>query len=82
MKITRTSMFSGIERTLDLPITEEQLSAWTSGTLIQEAMPELSPNDREFVMTGVTPEEWDKEFGTMKDDQIHDRKGRAGYPND
>ena len=81
MKITRTSMFSGIERTLDLPITEEQLSAWTSGTLIQEAMPELSPDDREFVMTGVTPEEWAKEFGNGRLDGI-DRKGKAGYPND
>jgi hypothetical protein len=82
MKITRTSMFSGIERTLDLPITEAQLSDWKGGTLIQKAMPELTADEREFVMTGVTAEEWDNEFGTIEDDQIHDRKGKAGYPND
>ena len=81
MKITRTSMFTGIERTLDLPITEAQLSDWASGTLIQEAMPQLSADEREFVMTGVTTDEWDDEFGDEEDDQIHDRKGRAGYPN-
>ena len=81
MKITRTSMFSGIERTLDLPITEAQLSDWTAGTLIQNAMPDLSADEREFVMTGVTAEEWSNEFGTIEDDDIHDRKGRAGYPN-
>ena len=81
MKITRTSMFSGIERTLDLPITEAQLSDWTAGTLIQKAMPQLSADDREFVMTGVTAQEWADEFGTIEDDQIHDRKGSAGYPN-
>lgn len=62
MKIIRTSIFSGITRTLDLPITETQLSAWKSGTLIQKAMPQLSADQREFVMTGVTNEEWDKEF--------------------
>ena len=62
MKITRTSMISGVERTLDLPVTQEQLDAWTAGTLIQEAMPQLSADDREFVMTGVTPEEWAIEF--------------------
>ena len=81
MKITRTSMFSGIERTLDLPITEAQLSDWTNGTLIQKAMPELTADEREFVMTGVTSEEWSDEFGDDDEDQIHDRKGRAGYPN-
>ena len=74
-------MFSGVERTIDLPITEEQLAAWKGGTLIQEAMPQLSADQREFVMTGVTSEEWDREFGTDEEDQIHDRKGRAGYPN-
>jgi hypothetical protein len=76
MKITRTSMFSGIERTLDLPITQEQLDAWTAGTLIQEAMPQLSADQREFVMTGVTDAEWADEFGEDDADQIHDRKGR------
>ena len=81
MKITRTSMFSGIERTLDLPITEAQLSDWTNGTLIQKAMPELTADEREFIMTGVTAEEWSNEFGDDDEDQIHDRKGRAGYPN-
>jgi len=66
MKITRTSTFSGVERTLDLPITEEQIEAWNAGTLIQEAMPQLSAEDREFIMTGVTPEEWDEEFDKTK----------------
>ena len=55
-------MFSGVTRTLDLPVTEEQIEDWNAGTLIQEAMPQLSADDREFVMTGVTPEEWAIEF--------------------
>jgi len=82
MNITRTSMFSGVERTLDLPITEEQVTAWKSGTLCQNAFPQLSADEREFIMTGVTAEEWDGEFGDEDDDQIHDRKGFAGDIDD
>jgi len=62
MKITRKSLFSGVERTLDLPVTEEQMRDWENGTLIQLAMPNLTSDEREFIMTGVTPEEWADEF--------------------
>ena len=75
MKITRTSMFTGIERTLDLPITESQLDEWQEGGLIQEVMPNLTKSQREFVMTGITDEEWDNEFGTEEDDEVHKHKG-------
>ena len=76
MKITRTSMFTGIERTLSLPITEAQISAWKAGGLIQDVMPQLSTDEREFVMTGVTAQEWASEFGDEDSDQIHDHKGQ------
>jgi hypothetical protein len=63
MLITRKSLFSGKERTLDLPITPQQLEDWTSRRkLIQEAMPDLTPDQREFLMTGTTPEEWNDAF--------------------
>ena len=75
MKITRTSMFTGIERTLDLDFTAEQLAEWKNGALIQNAMPNLSAADREFVMTGVTAEEWHDEFGDEETDSVHDLKG-------
>jgi hypothetical protein len=35
---------------------------WENGTLIQLAMPNLTPDQREFIMTGVTSEEWADEF--------------------
>ena len=75
MKITRTSMFTGIERTLDLNFTAEQLAEWKNGALIQVAMPNLSAADREFVMTGVTDKEWHDEFGDEETDTVHDLKG-------
>jgi hypothetical protein len=71
-------MFSGVERTLDLPITEAQLTEWKTGTLCQNAFPQLSADEREFIMTGVTAQEWSDEFGDEDDDDIHDRKGYAG----
>lgn len=70
MQITRTSIFSGITRTLELPITENQLQAWQSGLNIEKAMPTLAAADREFVMTGVTNEEWQTEFS--EEDDIED----------
>jgi hypothetical protein len=60
MLIKRQSIFSAITRVRDLPITQEQYDAWAGGALIQEAMPHLSADDREFLMTGSTPEEWDE----------------------
>lgn len=60
MLITKTSMISGITRTLDIPATAEQITAWSSGSLIQDVMPQLSHAEREFVMTGITQEEWEK----------------------
>ena len=63
MLITRKSLISGNINTMSLPITEEQYNAWEQGTLVQVAMPHLSPDEREFVMTGITPEEWADNFG-------------------
>ena len=58
MKITRQSMSTGIVRTLDLPVTQEQLDLWESGLVIQRAMPNLTADEREFIMTGITGDEW------------------------
>ncbi len=32
---------------------------WRGGLLIQDAFPELSQADCEFIKTGITDEEWD-----------------------
>lgn len=62
MEITRTSQLSGIERTLDIPVTQEQLDKWNAGEHIQRVMPNLTAGQREFLMTGITNEEWDEAF--------------------
>lgn len=63
MLIQRVSMLSGARNAREIPVTQEQLDAWNSGVLIQNAMPNLSADDREFIKTGITPEEWEDLFG-------------------
>lgn len=68
MIITKTSSLSGIVRTMDLPITEEQLKNFEFGMPIQDAMPNLTPNEREFILTGVVQEEWEELFAGFDED--------------
>jgi hypothetical protein len=69
MKVTRTSFYSGVTRTLDLDITEAQVQAYQDGAMIQIAFPNLSDADREFILTGVTGEEWIEMFGGISEDE-------------
>ena len=62
MKITRTSPLTGTDNTRDIPVTSAQLDSWKAGEIIQNAMPDVSSDDREFLMTGITPEEWENMF--------------------
>jgi hypothetical protein len=63
MLIERESPLSGNKNTLDIPVTLAQIAAWKGGELIQNAMPNLSADEREFVKTGITAEEWENTFG-------------------
>ena len=63
MEIRRVSMLTGLQHVRDINVTEEQLQKWYDGALIQNVMPHLSPEDREFIISGTTPEEWDDMFG-------------------
>lgn len=38
--------------------------AWKNGAKIQDALPGLSADDREFLMSGTTPAEWDAAFSS------------------
>lgn len=44
---------------------ERRYLAWSHGKLlIQEAFPDLSEGQREFIKTGITSAEWDKYMGS------------------
>ena len=67
MKITRKSPYTGKVTTMDLNITEEQIHDYESGKLLQEAFPQLTPDEREFYKTGLTPDDWDIIFADQED---------------
>lgn len=58
MIVSKRSMVSGIVHSMDLPVTEEQIKRWESGELIQKVFPQLTDDQREFMMTGIVGDEW------------------------
>jgi len=63
-RITKKSILTGKENAMFLPVTKAEIDAWLdSGTLVQDAFSQLSDSAREFLISGITPEEWDATFG-------------------
>ena len=62
MMISMKDPFTGEVNTMDIPVTQDQMDLWQSGVLIQNAMPNLTPDQREFIMTGITADSWDNLF--------------------
>jgi hypothetical protein len=58
MIIERQSKVTGALHKRDIDITTEQLRRWKAGELIQDVCPHLTATEREFIMTGITEEEW------------------------
>jgi hypothetical protein len=70
MKITKESSLSGKTHEREIDITPEDLQRVVSrgSTPIQRVVPNLSDEDREFLMTGITPEEWAQAFPPEEED--------------
>ena len=62
MLVGKKSQLSGKSHEMEIDVSEKQITLWMEGELIQNVMPNLSPNEREFLMTGITPAEWDEAF--------------------
>lgn len=63
LAIEKTSKLTGKRHTMLLPITLEEYGMWKGGQkLLQHAFPQLNADQREFLLTGSTPEEWDSLF--------------------
>ena len=44
-----------------------QVFQWYQGKPVQDAMPDLSPGDREFLVSGISPAGWDHIFQAYND---------------
>jgi len=67
MLITNISQLSGKEHTMELDVTHEQLERFENrrenGEYVQTIFPHLTKGEREFLLTGITPTEWNEIFG-------------------
>lgn len=59
-ELTRRSPISGKDHTMKLRVTLAQLEAYKAGERVQYAFPQLSDDEREFIITGMTATDWDK----------------------
>lgn len=69
MMFSRLSPLTNKLNILTLNLNPEDLRKWQQGdVLIQDAMPYLTPGEREFLITGYTEEDWDEIFSGGEDD--------------
>ena len=67
-KVAMVSQISGKEHTREIDAGPFELHTWINADRVSRdpihvAFPNLSAEDREFIMTGITPEEWEEVFG-------------------
>ena len=68
MQIKRRSPLTGEISTKEINVTAAQIASWEGGELAQNAFPDASPSEREFIMTGGTEPDWDEMFGEIDDE--------------
>ena len=68
--IRRVDPLTGKTNSMDLPISYDRYVEWNTGDeLIQNALPELDADQREFLITGMVPETWNNVFKEQTEEQ-------------
>lgn len=67
MEWTKKSIYSGVVRTKDLPITLQQICQYEDGVDINECMPHLTQEEKMFFVSGITEEDWDESTVSIGD---------------
>lgn len=68
MKIQMRSVATGRLNEMEINTTPEKVKEWchipfSERPYIQDFFPELNADEREFILSGSTPEEWKELFG-------------------
>lgn len=63
MLIKRFNPIKNKDVEMELDITPIQYLKWENGMLAQDAFPNLTPDEREFILTGLLPGEWEELLG-------------------
>lgn len=63
--VTKKSILTGCVNTMELPVPQKRVEAWlgevpATRPYVQTAFPDLTDEEREFLISGVTPEEWNE----------------------
>ena len=73
MWIKRQSAISGIERTRNIPVNPDDFFLWKNGEgSVEDLMPYLTDSDRDFILSGITGDEWDDIFSQSVEDELAD----------
>ena len=69
IQVTRQSMLTKKMNTMELPISQDHLDRYDTigGLLVQNVFPNLDAGQREFLISGITPDEWNKYIGDYND---------------
>tara|TARA_R100001369_G_scaffold4012_1_gene12039 strand:- start:905 stop:1126 length:222 start_codon:yes stop_codon:yes gene_type:complete len=65
MLIGRGSIVTGSTSEMEIDVTEKQITLWMEGELIQNVMPNLTPVEREFLISGMSEAEQEKIFNVQ-----------------
>ena len=82
---TKKSILSGRVRTRVFEVYtpeefEKRLAHWkTSGRLIQDVFPELDASAREFIVSGITDDEWNTCILDPEDESVSQRRLNDWY---
>jgi len=70
IQVTRQSVLTRKMNTMELPILQEHLDIYDKigGFNVQDIFPQLDAEQREFLINGVTPQEWNKYIGDYNDE--------------
>lgn len=66
--VTMVSSISGRTNTLVLNYKEVDMIKFQRGMHVQDAFPYMSKEHREFLLSGITPEEWNEHFGLPEEE--------------
>jgi len=86
MEITKLSFVDNQYHTLNIDITPEQYqqveNRRETGIHIQKIIPHISAPEREFLMTGITPKQWEEMFSGLDDEdsEVNEDDCSIEYP--
>ena len=76
MEITKTSLLTGITRTLEIPIEEEDYNDYLEGESLDLVAPYLTKEDANFIKTGITTDDLEQQDYSQFNEKSFNRVSR------